>query len=72
MGYRSTTSAAAILGVPYFRLAYLIRARRISPPARDDTGNYAWSEADIERARAALAARRSSHPATQTGGNDAA
>ena len=71
MGHRSTTAAAALIGVPYFRITYLIRTGRIKPPARDDSGNYRWTDSDIEAARKILDSRRRPSPAT-VGGGDAA
>jgi hypothetical protein len=62
---RKTPAAARLLGVTYHRLIGLVRFGKISPPAKDDSGDYAWSPDDMERARAALAAvpaRRRAEP----------
>jgi hypothetical protein len=53
-----TPTAAAALGVPYWRLSQLIRDRRITPPHKDTSGDYVWLPEDLERARRALGARR--------------
>jgi hypothetical protein len=60
-----TPVAAKRLGVPYHRLIGLLRADRIEPPAKDSSGDYVWSAADIERAREALqtGGRRKAVPA---------
>lgn len=49
-----TAVAATILGVSYHRTIQLIRYGKIVPPERDSSGDYLWSEADLERARKAL------------------
>jgi hypothetical protein len=59
---RKTSGAAAVLGEPARVLSELIRHGRIPRPARDDSGDYIWTEEDIERARIALAARRKRKP----------
>ena len=66
--YRKTLAVADILGVPYWRLRDMVRARRINPPARDDSGDYIWSPSDIEAARQVLAARCRPTPAVATAG----
>lgn len=57
MGFFKTTTVADQLGVPYYRLFDLLRSRQIAPPAKDSSGDYVWTEADVERARAAIQAR---------------
>jgi hypothetical protein len=51
------------LKTSYHRLASLLRNDKIPPPAKDISGDYIWTEADIERARQALATdlRRKEH-----------
>jgi hypothetical protein len=49
-----TRRAAALLNTTESHLHYLIRSRKIPPPARDDSGDYCWADADLERARAAM------------------
>jgi hypothetical protein len=61
MPYRKTTAAAQELGVPYWRLVGLMRYGKITPPGRDTSGDFVWTDADMARARAALAHARSLH-----------
>jgi hypothetical protein len=57
--FLKTPQAARTLGVSYHRLMGLVRFNRISPlPAKDISGDYLWSPADLERAREALRPRR--------------
>ena len=58
MPYRKTTAAAQELGVPYWRLIGLMRYGKITPPSRDTSGDFVWTDADMARARAALARAR--------------
>ena len=57
MDFCKTTQAAKRLGVPYWRLSYLIRCGKISPPRKDSSGDYVWSAEDLETARSEMAAR---------------
>jgi DNA-binding transcriptional MerR regulator len=57
--YLKTPVAARQLGITYHRLMGLIRFGKINPPARDSSGDYLWSDTDLERARLALTAGRS-------------
>jgi hypothetical protein len=50
----ASDAAADRLGVPYYMLFQLIRARRITPPPRDSSGRYLWFADDIERAGRAI------------------
>jgi hypothetical protein len=52
--YRKTPVAARELGTTYHRLIGLLRFGKIDPPARDTSGDYVWTDADLERARQAL------------------
>jgi hypothetical protein len=61
MPYRKTTAAAQELGVPYWRLIGLMRYGKITPPGRDTSGDFVWTDADMARARAALASGRGRH-----------
>jgi hypothetical protein len=61
MPYRKTTAAAQELGVPYWRLIGLMRYGKINPPGRDTSGDFVWTDADMDRARAALARARRLH-----------
>jgi hypothetical protein len=56
--YRKTPVAARELGVPYYVLTGLLRYGKIDPPGRDSSGDFLWTDADIERARQILADRR--------------
>jgi hypothetical protein len=55
MLFLKTPAAADKLGVSYHRLIGLLRFRKIEPPARDSSGDFVWSDADLERVRKALA-----------------
>jgi hypothetical protein len=49
-----TPVAAQRLNVPYYRLISLLRCRKIAPPSKDSSGDYLWTEEDLEAARRAL------------------
>jgi hypothetical protein len=68
MPYLKTPAAADQLDITYHRLIGLVRFRKIEPPARDSSGDYVWTEADLERARRALTTGRRAN----AGGNDVA
>ena len=51
---KKTRQVADLLGVHQFNLLSLISARKTSPPAKDASGHYSWSAADIQRARLAM------------------
>ncbi len=51
---RTSAAVARLLGVPYFRLHYLVRAGKIPEPARDSAGRYLWLPSDISRAAGLL------------------
>jgi hypothetical protein len=51
-----TPVAARQLGKPYWVVYAMVRSGRIPAPPKDSSGDYVWTAADIERARAALAA----------------
>jgi hypothetical protein len=57
MRLRKTPLAAKELGVPYYRLFFLLRTGQIDRPAEDSSGHLIWSDADVEAARKVLAAR---------------
>jgi hypothetical protein len=63
MFFRKTPVAARELGISYHQLIGLIRFDKIVPPARDSSGDYLWSDADLDHARAALASMRRPKPA---------
>lgn len=55
MNTRKSPLAAKELGISFYRLHGLLRARRITPPQKDSSGDYLWTDEDLERARKALA-----------------
>jgi hypothetical protein len=57
--YIKTSAAAKELRVTYPVLFDLIRRGKLRPPQKDSSGDYIWSAADLERARAALTRRHS-------------
>jgi hypothetical protein len=62
-GMEKSSAVARALGIPYSRLFSLIREGKITPPAKDGSGDYVWSALDVERARRALLTRRGQHEA---------
>jgi hypothetical protein len=56
----TTLDVARQLGCRYFQLIYLIHTDRLQAPAKDSGGTYRWEDADIDRARAAVAEWRAS------------
>jgi hypothetical protein len=56
--YQKSTQLCDTLGIPYWRLVYLLQARRVPKPNRDSSGDYLWSPAEIEAVRRALASQR--------------
>jgi hypothetical protein len=52
--HRKSPSVARLLGITYSHLLGLIRSGRLDPPLKDESGDYVWTDADVERARAAL------------------
>jgi len=57
-GYRKTPAAAGELKTTYHRLYGLIRFGKIQTPETDSSGDYVWTDEDINRARQALRADR--------------
>ena len=53
--YLKTRQAARQLGCKFHQLINLINNEKLAPPNKDSSGDYFWTEADIERARLALA-----------------
>ena len=53
-----TPTAARQLGVTYHQLIGLIRYGKMEPPARDTSGDYYWTAADVQRAREAIRTQR--------------
>ena len=54
MQFIKTVQAAKLLGVPFWRINYLIRCGRIAPTKGPD-GDYYWSDQDIALARQVIA-----------------
>ena len=54
MAYRKTPAAARELGISYTNLIGLMRYGKLEPPERDSSGDYVWTDADMDRARRAL------------------
>jgi hypothetical protein len=52
-----TAAVADLFGIPYHRVLYLLRARKIPRPAKVSSGDLVRTPADIEHARQALDAR---------------
>lgn len=72
MNRRWIGRAAKELGISFYRLRYLVTAGKIPAPATDEYGKYAWTDADLERARAALAADRQRRECRNAGATQAA
>jgi len=58
MLYRKTPAAARELGIRYDLLIGLMRYEKLDPPGRDSSGHFVWTDADMDRARQALASHR--------------
>jgi hypothetical protein len=57
MSFLKSRVVADQLGISYYNLFELIRSKHLTPPDKDSSGDYVWTPADVERARAALADR---------------
>jgi hypothetical protein len=57
MAFLKSRAVADQLGISYYNLFELIRSKHLTPPEKDSSGDYVWTPADVERARAALAGR---------------
>lgn len=51
---RKSPTAAVELGISYHQLINLLRSRKITPPQKDSSGDYLWSDDDLAAARLAL------------------
>jgi hypothetical protein len=58
MNFWKTPEAARQLGTSYTRLVGLLRYGKIPQPAKDSSGDFLWTEADLDRAREVMAAGR--------------
>lgn len=56
----STGEVAKALGVPHYRIEYLISIGAISDTARRVAGKRAWSESEVQAARVVISAREKS------------
>lgn len=56
----STGEVAKALGIPHYRLEYLISIGAISDTARRVAGKRAWSETEVQAARVVISAREKS------------
>jgi hypothetical protein len=50
-----TSEVVRHLGTNLSRIQYLLRHGKIAPPGKDASGDFVWTSADIDAARAALA-----------------
>lgn len=55
MNHHNTLYVARLLGTTSPNLVQAIARGKFAPPVRDEGGRYCWTDADIERARAAMA-----------------
>jgi hypothetical protein len=55
---RKTPQAAREAGIPLTHLYSLLRTGKLAPPAKDSSGHYVWSDADVARIFQALAGDR--------------
>jgi hypothetical protein len=53
-----TPAVARQLGVSYWQLIGLLRAGRMTPPAKDESGDFQWRPEDVRAARKLLSAGR--------------
>jgi hypothetical protein len=58
MSYLKTMAVARQLDTAYWKLLRLVHIGKIPAPSKDTSGDLIWTEGDVERARAALAERR--------------
>ena len=68
MSYYSTKEVARILGINTSRLARAAWDERFLPPQKGPSGNFLWTDADIERASWALR-KRGIQPGRKCSGN---
>ncbi len=50
----TTSEAAVLLNITHGNVHYLIRSRKINLPKTNGSGDYVWTEKDIDSARVAL------------------
>lgn len=56
MGLRTTRQVAELLGVPFYRVRYLLDAGKVPRPRRNASGRHEWTEAMIQQAKTILEA----------------
>lgn len=54
MNVRKSPMAAKELGISFYHLHGLLRSDKITPPQKDSSGDYIWTDADVEGARKVL------------------
>jgi hypothetical protein len=54
MTLRKTPIAAEELGISYYHLISLLRSKKLPAPQKDSSGDYIWTDADLDAAREAL------------------
>ncbi len=52
-----TSEVSQLLGIPYWRLGYLIAAGKIPAPRKDASGDRVWDDKDIRAAKEILEVR---------------
>lgn len=52
-----TRSAVRQLGTSYWALVNLLRTGQLDPPPKDESGDFIWWPADIDRAREVIKSR---------------
>jgi hypothetical protein len=62
----TTRQVAKRLGVSYGIVIRLVQEEKIQRPARDSSGDYAWSDDDVQAARAVLEQREQRRRAKAT------
>lgn len=58
MPHLKSGAVTRLLGVPYYTLFEMMRGGHLQPPQKDSSGQFVWTEADLERARQAVANRQ--------------
>jgi hypothetical protein len=60
-----TPQAARELHTSYTRLMSLLRYGQIEPPAKDSSGDYVWTDADLAAARRVIESRHEREAVTR-------
>lgn len=64
---KKTPEVCREIGVSYHQMCGAIRSGRLAPPTKDSSGDYQWSQADVDRARRVFAGRRQPQEAAHAG-----